>query len=192
MFGVVNRRRVVMRPPFVGNPVMQPTTRSPQSLAGPGAHGVLSSWVFVASLVVAMLGLCVMIGWLLGRESLEGVAPGLSNMVLVTASGITVVAVLGARTFFRSHAGQILISDQLRDLNSILESRVDTRTTELMTSERWARALIGSTPVGVFHADLAGRVTFVNDRWRNIYGTSMRRRSPGYGPVDCLLTNVNE
>jgi diguanylate cyclase (GGDEF)-like protein/PAS domain S-box-containing protein len=158
---------------------MQPTSRRPQSLAGPGAHGVLSSWVFVASLVVAMLGLCVMIGWLLGRASLEGIAPGLSNMVVVTASGITVVAVLGARTFFRSHAGQILISDQLRDLNSTLESRVETRTTELMTSERWAQALIASAPVGVFYADVDGRVTFVNDRWCNIYGTSVKEALAG-------------
>ncbi len=139
---------------------MQPTSRRPQSLAGPGAHGVLSSWVFVASLVVAMLGLCVMIGWLLGRESLGGIAPGLSNMVVLTASGITVAAVLGARTFFRSHAGQILISDQLMELNSTLEFRVDTRTTELMTSDRWARALTESAPFGVFHADVDGRITF--------------------------------
>lgn len=158
---------------------MQPTSRRPQSFAGPGAHGVLSSWVFVASLVVAMLGLSVMIGWLLGRESLQGIAPGLSNMVIVTASGITVVAVLGARTFFRSHAGQILISDQLRDLNSTLESRVDTRTTELMASERWARSLTESVPVGVFHADIDGRVTFVNDRWCNIYGTSVKEALAG-------------
>lgn len=158
---------------------MQPTSRRPQSLAGPGAHGVLSSWVFVASLVIAMLGLCVIIGWLLGRESLEGIAPGLSNMVVVTASGIAVVAVLGARTFFRSHTGQILISDQLRDLNSTLESRVDTRTTELMTSERWSRALVESAPMGIFHADVDGRVTFVNDRWCNIYGTSAKEAVAG-------------
>ena len=161
------------------NPAMQPTTRNPQSLAGPGAHGVLSSWAFVASLVVAMLGLCVMIGWLLGRESLEAVAPGLSNMVVVTASGITVVAVLGARNFFRSHAGQVLISEQLRDLNSTLESRVDARTNELTTSERWTRALVGSVPVGVFHADVGGRVTFANDRWCNIYGTSAKEALAG-------------
>lgn len=161
------------------NPAMQPTTRNPQSLAGPGAHGVLSSWVFVASLVVAMLGLCVMIGWLLGRESLEGVAAGISNMVVVTASGITVVAVLGARNFFRSHAGQVLISDQLRDLNSTLESRVDARTTELTTSERWTRALVGSVPVGVFHTDPNGRVTFANDRWCDIYGTSAKEALAG-------------
>ena len=152
---------------------MQPTTRRPQPLAGPGAHGVLSSWAFVASLVVAMLGLCVMIGWLLGTDSLSGVAPGLSNMVVVTASGIMVVAVLGARLYFRSHTGQILISDQLRDLNSTLESRIDSRTSELMSSERWAQALIRSAPVGIFHADLDGHISFVNEGWCNIYGTSV-------------------
>ena len=161
------------------NAAMQPTTRNHQFLAGPGAHGVLSSWAFVASLVVSMLGLCVMIGWLLGRESLEAVAPGLSNMVVVTASGITVVAVLGARNFFRSHAGQVLISEQLRDLNSTLESRVDARTNELSTSERWTRALVGSVPVGVFHADVGGSVTFANDRWCNIYGTSAKEALAG-------------
>ena len=161
------------------NPAMQPTTRNPQSLAGPGAHGVLSSWAFVASLVVAMLGLCVMIGWLLGRESLEAVAPGLSNMVVVTASGITVVAVLGARNFFRSHAGQVLISEQLRDLNSTLESRVDARTNELTTSERWTRALVSSVPVGVFHADVdVGHLC--HDRCATL-GTSRRRRSRDMG-----------
>jgi len=173
------------------NPAMQPTTRNPQSLAGPGAHGVLSSWAFVASLVVAMLGLCVMIGWLLGRESLEAVAPGLSNMVVVTASGIMVVAVLGARNFFRAHAGQVLISEQLRDLNSTLESRVDARTNELTTIERWTRALVSSVPVGVFHADVDGRVTFANDRCATSTAPQRRRPSPGPGLGDCPQENAS-
>ena len=97
---------------------------------------------------------------------------GLAFMVVVASSGVAVVAMHMAHVINRSHAAGVLANEQLRDLNSSLEARIDERTADLVRSEAWAMALAGSVPVGIYHTDDDGQCTYVNDRWCEIYGMS--------------------
>ena len=97
---------------------------------------------------------------------------GLAIMVVVSSTSLAAVSVFGARVINRSHAARLHANDQLRDLNTNLEARIEERTTELATSEAWSRALAGSAPVGIFRTDENGQNTYVNDRYCEIHGVS--------------------
>ncbi len=58
---------------------------------------------------------------------------GLAFMVVVASSGVSVVAMHMARVINRSHAAGVLANEQLRELNSSLEARIDERTADLVT-----------------------------------------------------------
>lgn len=152
---------------------MQQTTSSSKSLAGTGAYAPLTSWTFVTGLGVTIVGLCMMIGWFLGRESLQRLAPGLSTPVVVASVGVAAVAFLGVAKVSRLHVARVLVNVRLQELNSSLQTHIDERTTELETSNALARALTGAAAIGIFHADTEGRCTYVNERWCDIYRTSV-------------------
>ena len=97
---------------------------------------------------------------------------GMAFMVVVASSGVSVVALHMAHVINRSHAAGVLANEQLRELNSSLEARIDERTADLVRGEAWALALAGSVPVGIYHTDDDGQCTYVNDRWCEIYGSS--------------------
>ena len=98
---------------------------------------------------------------------------GLAFMVVVASSGVSVVAMHMARVVNRAHAARALANEELLELNSSLEARIEERTADLVTSEAWARVLAWSAPVGIYHTDIDGQATYVNDRWCEIYGISV-------------------
>lgn len=101
-----------------------------------------------------------------------GLEFGLAMMVVVASLIVVVGGLLGARVINRSHAAVLTANDGLRDMNATLATRIAERTEELRTSEAWARTLADSAPVGIFHSDLNGVRTYVNERMCEIYGIS--------------------
>ena len=61
---------------------------------------------------------------------------------------------------------------ELEATNALVESRVQERTAELAASEERFRSLSAGSPLGIFQADAAGEITYVNERWRAITGVS--------------------
>ncbi|HYW56256.1 MAG TPA: PAS domain S-box protein [Polaromonas sp.] len=60
--------------------------------------------------------------------------------------------------------------EQVRELNAGLEEKVAERTAALTRQEAMARALADQAPQIIWHADTAGRLTYVNQHWYDLMG----------------------
>ncbi len=60
--------------------------------------------------------------------------------------------------------------EQVRELNAGLEQKVAERTAALTRQEAMARALADQAPQIIWHADIEGRLTYVNQHWYDLMG----------------------
>jgi diguanylate cyclase (GGDEF)-like protein/PAS domain S-box-containing protein len=97
---------------------------------------------------------------------------GLTLTVVVVSTAFAAVARHSALVVTRLHRAVLAANAELFEANATLEHRVEQRTGELALSESRARALAGSAPVGIFHTDLRGHCTYVNERWCEIHGVT--------------------
>jgi PAS domain S-box-containing protein len=70
---------------------------------------------------------------------------------------------------------RVLHQDEIRILNSTLETNVELRTAQLRASEERYQTLAATAPVGIIHCDSSGIARYVNERWCNITGTASTR-----------------
>lgn len=91
-------------------------------------------------------------------------------------------------TAMRDEAGQIIgflgiahdithrkaAQARVNQLTLALEQRVQARTAELVSSQQRYETLATVAPVGIYHCDLAGLCSFVNQRWCDITGYQLK------------------
>ena len=62
------------------------------------------------------------------------------------------------------------VEEALHEAHESLERKVEERTRALKGSEGRYRAIAGVAPVGIFHTDAGGYVTYVNEKWCQLGG----------------------
>ena len=179
------------------SPVAARDPRTPWGQVDPVDRVVLRGWLEGEGEPTLVMGLNgVLIGWNRAMESLVGPlaesdAPTVFSLVPATAhaswQGWLQRLVLGeevptARVLIQDASGPEISADATLCAVSLREDRVlvcvrfrdRTRETRAEAAQRASeerfRMLCGLAPVGVFQTDPQGRLTYTNQRWRNLAG----------------------
>ena len=92
---------------------------------------------------------------------------------------------LSIRQSLREMQGVATRQAELESLHMAIDSKVASRTAELVGNEENFRQLSASAPIGIYHTDTSGRCMYVNRRGTEISGLS-EQQSLGDGWIDAL------